>query len=116
MVAGPVFATARSACPATVVVTRLAAAEPSLFAGAGSPVDEVAVATLTSVPLAGAVKVTVRATLAPLARLATVGQVTTPAAWVPPLLAETNVTPAGNVSRMTTLAAVEGPLFVTVIV
>src|SRR5213593_3559186 len=105
--AGPDLATARSAIPLTVVVTRLAGAEPLLFAGAGSLVVVVAMATLTSVPVAGAVTVTERVTLAPLARLATVGQVTTPAAWVPPLSAETNVTPAGSVSRTATLAAVE---------
>src|SRR5216117_2384350 len=114
--AGPDLATARSACSVTVVVTRLAGAVPLLFAGVGSLVGEPAMATLRSVPVAGAVTVTERVTLAPLARVATVGQVTMPAAWVPPLVAETNVTPAGSVSRTTTLAAVEGPLLVTTIV
>src|SRR5205809_4105509 len=73
-------------------------------------------ATLRSVPVAGAVTVTERVTLAPLARVATVGQVTTPAAWMPTLVADTNVTPAGSVSRTTTLAAVERPLLETTIV
>src|SRR5436309_439785 len=114
--AGPDLVTARSAGRERVVVGRLAAAEPLLFAGVGSVVGEVAMATLTSVPVAGAVTVTERVTLAPLARLATVGQVTTPAACVPPLSADTNATPAGSVSRTTTLAAVEGPLLVTTIV
>jgi hypothetical protein len=41
-----------------VVVTRLAAAEPSLSVTFGSSVLAVAAATLTSVPLAGAVTVT----------------------------------------------------------
>src|SRR5216117_2172517 len=95
-----------------VVLTRLAAAEPLLFAGVGSVVGEVAMATLTSVPAAGAETMTERVTLAPLARLATVGQVTTPAACVPPLSVETNVAPAGSVSRTTTLAALDGPLLV----
>src|SRR5437867_1895681 len=111
--AGPDLATARSASPLTVVVTRLAGAEPLLFAGAGSVVVVVAMAALTSVPVVGAVTVTERVTLVPLARPATVGQVTTPAACVPPLLADTNATPAGSVSRTTTPAAVEGPLLVT---
>src|SRR5436309_5228139 len=106
-VAGPDLFTARSASPATIVATRLAAAEPLLFAGVGSLVGEVAMATLTSVPVAGAVTVTERVTLAPFARVATVGQVTTPAACVPPLSADTNPTPAGSVSRTTTLRAEE---------
>src|SRR5438093_1620258 len=73
-------------------------------------------ATLSRVPVVGAMTVTVRDRLAPLARLGTDGQVTTPAARLPPLLAESKVTPAGSVSRTTTEAAVEGPLLVTVIV
>src|SRR5512143_1475359 len=115
-VAGPDLATARSACSVTVVVTRLAAAEPLLLAGAGSVVADVAMATLTSVPVAGAVTVMVRVRTPPLPRLGTTGQVTTPPACVPPLEAETNMTPAGSVSRTTTLAAAEGPSLVTVIV
>src|SRR5438093_1499188 len=114
--AGPDLATARSACSVMVVVTRLAGAEPFPYAALFRSVEAVAAATLTSVPVAGAVTVTERVTLAPLARLATVGQVTTPAACVPPLVAEANVAPAGSVSRTTTLAAVEGPLLVTTIV
>ena len=50
------------------------------------------------VPEAGAVTVTVRVTLAPLARFVTVGHVTTPPASEPPLLAETKVTSGGSSS------------------
>ena len=115
-VAGPVFVTARSASSPIAVVTRLAAAEPSLFAGLGSVVAASARATLSRVPVAGAVTMTVRDRLAPLARVANAGQVTTPAVAVPPLLAETKVTPAGSVSWTTTAEASEGPLLVTVMV
>src|SRR3989442_1481838 len=52
--AGPVLVTARSAISPTVVVTRLAAAEPSLSAAFGSSVLAVAAAMLTKLPLAGA--------------------------------------------------------------
>src|SRR5216117_4173090 len=116
MVAGPALATARSATSPTTVVTRLAGAEPLLLVESGSPVAASARATLIRVPVGGAVTVTVRERLPPLARLATEGQVTTPAAAVPPLLAEAKVAPAGSVSRTTTETAAEGPLLVTVMV
>src|SRR2546425_8544186 len=98
------------------LVTRLAGAEPLLLVESGSTVAASARATLSRVPVAGAVTVTVRAKLAPLARVAATGQVTTPAARVPPLLAETKVTPAGTGSRATTSHASEGPLLVRVMV
>src|SRR5207247_5764479 len=98
MVAGPVLVTLRSARSSTTVVTRLAGAEPLLLVESGSAVEASARATLSSVPVAGAVTVTVRYRPALLARFATAGQVTRPAAAVPPLLAETEVTPAGRVS------------------
>src|SRR5436309_773963 len=110
MVAGPVLASERSASSWTTVVARLAGAEPSLLVESGSVVKASARATLIRVPVGGAVTVTVRERLAPLARLPTVGQVTTPAASEPASLAETNVTPAGSVSRTTTEEASEGPL------
>src|SRR5213593_4438390 len=116
MVAGPVLVTARSAISPTTVVTRLAGAEPLLLVESGSAVAASARATLSSVPVAGAVTVTVRARLAPLARVVTAGQLTTPAVAVPPLLTETKVTPAGSVSRTMTVDASEGPLLVTVMV
>src|SRR5881296_1979208 len=113
MVAGPVLLTLRSARSSTTVVTRLAGAEPLLLVESGSAVAASARATLIRVPVAGAVTVTVRERLAPLARLATAGQVTTPPANEPASLAETKVTPAGSVSRTTTEAASDGPLLVT---
>src|SRR5207249_5238609 len=93
---------------------RLAGAEPLLLVESGSAVEASARATLSIVPVTGAVTVTVRDRLAPLARVANAGQVTTPDAAVPPLLAETKVTPAGRVSRTTTAEASEGPLLETV--
>src|SRR5437773_1357809 len=84
------------------LVTRLPGSEPLLLVESGSAVAASARATLSSVPVAGAVTVTVRDRLAPLARVANAGQVTTPAVAVPPLLAETRVTPAGSVSWTTT--------------
>src|SRR5437867_9733310 len=101
----------RSAISVTVVETRLAGAEPLLLVESGSVVAASARATLSRVPVAGAATVTVRDSLAPLARLATDGQVTTPAASVPPLLAETKDTPAGRESCTTTADASERPLF-----
>ena len=72
---------------------------------------------LSRVPLAGALTVTDRVTWAALAIVAIAGHVTTfPAPSTPALVALTNVTPAGSVSRITTAAAVLGPLFRVVIV
>src|SRR5207244_12392185 len=101
---------------ASTVVTRLAGAEPLLLVESGSAVAASARATLRSVPVAGAVTVTVRVRLAALARVATAGQVTTPPASDPASLAETKVTPAGSVSRTTTAEASDGPLLETVMV
>src|SRR5437867_2641615 len=114
--AGPVLVRLRSASSPTAVVTWFAAAEPLLLLVSGSAVAASARATLTSVPVAGAVTVTVRLTLLALARLPTTGQLTTPPDSLPPSLANPNVTPAGSVSAMATAVAVDGPLFVTVIV
>src|SRR5439155_1368257 len=100
----------------TTVETRFAGAEPLLLVESGSTVAASARATLSRVPVAGAVTVTVRDRLAPLARVANAGQLTTAPANVPPLLAETKVTPAGNVSRTTTADASDGPLLMTVTV
>ena len=69
-------------------------------------------AMLSSVPLAGDVTVTERATEAALAIVAIAGQVTTfPAPSTPALVALTKVAVAGSVSRITTLVAELGPLF-----
>src|SRR5258705_288697 len=99
-----------------VVVVRFAAAEPLLFVVSGSAVDASARAALTSGPLAGAVTVTPHARGPPFGTEATAGQVTTPPDWVPPLSAETNVTPAGRVSLTTTESAAVGPLLLVTIV
>src|SRR5213593_2690570 len=115
-VAGPVLVRLKSANSVTTVVTRFATADPLLFVVSGSAVVASARATLTSVPVAGTVTVTVRLTLAAFARVPTTGHVTTPPDSLPPWLAETNVTPAGRVSRTTTLAAEDGPLLVTAMV
>src|SRR3989442_3362079 len=93
-------------------VTRLAGAEPLLLVESGSAVAASARATLSSVPVAGEVTVTVRDRLALLARVATDGQVTMPPASDPALLAETKVTPAGRGSPTTTADASHGTLVV----
>ena len=85
-----------SACGMTAVTTWAAAAEPSLLAALGSLVSAVLETELLNVPLPGAVTVTVRFAVTPSASPAS-DQVTIPALYVPPLEAETNVTPAGNV-------------------
>ena len=95
-----------------MVVTRLAAAVPLLLVVSGSAVVPSARATLVSAPVTGAVTVTERVTEPPLAIAATTGQVTIPPDSVPPLSAETKVTPCGSVSRTTTLEAVLGPSLV----
>src|SRR5436190_1512625 len=99
-----------------VLVTRFVGSEPLLLVESGSSVAASARATLSREPVVGAVTVTIRERLSPLARLGTAGQVTIPVASDPPLLAETKVTPAGRVSRTTTAAASEGPWLVTVMV
>ena len=66
--------------------------------------------------MAGAVTVTERVIEPPLASEATAGQVTTPLDAVPPLSAETKVTPAGSVSRTTTARATVGPWLPTTMV
>src|SRR3989442_6804865 len=99
-----------------VLVTRFVGSEPLLLVESGSSVAASARATLSREPVVGAVTVTVRERLSPLARLGTAGQVTTPDATVPPLLAETKVTPAGRVSCTPTLAASAGPWLLAVMV
>ena len=71
---------------------------------------------MVSVPPAGAVTVTVKLAVAPLARLAMAGQVTIPALAVPLPVALMKVTWPGSVSAATTLFAVEGPELVRAIV
>ena len=112
----PVLVVATLAWGVTVVVTLAEEEEPLLFEASGSLVVEVLDTVLVNGPLTGAVMVTVKLVVAALAKLVMVGHVTTPALFVPPLDALTNVAPAGNVSLTTTLLAVDRPRFVTVIV
>src|SRR5437660_752838 len=92
----------RSATAVTVVVTGPA----TLLVGFGSPVGELTLAMLVSVPLAGAVTVTVTLLTWPLARVPRF-QFTTPALFTPPPLALTKLTDASRVSVTTTLVALE---------
>src|SRR5205809_5364319 len=86
-------------------------ADAVLFAGFGSASLPLTVAVLVMVPaVAGAVALVVNVALAPAARLPT-EQVTVPAEFVHPVLAETKVTPAGRVSVTVTPVAGLGPLF-----
>jgi hypothetical protein len=100
-----------SATGATVVMTGAV----TLFVELGSPVGVLTLAVLVSEPLAGAVTVTVRLLTWPLANVPKL-QLTTPLLLAPPPVAETKVTPSGNVSVTTTLLALDGPKFVTEIV
>src|SRR5438067_6437503 len=91
-------------------------AELELFAAvvSVSPVAPFTLAVLLMSPgLEGAVTVMVKDLVAPLASDPPV-QVTVPEAFVQPLEAEENVTPAGRVSVTVELLEASGPLFVTV--
>jgi len=83
-----------------------------LFVRFGSLVSEVTLAELFSVPLVGAVTVTVRLLTAPLTSVPK-DQFTVPLLLTPLPLADTKVTPAGNISVTTTLLAADGPKLVT---
>src|SRR5260370_10962293 len=99
VVTGPVLVIDRSAVGANTVVE----AEAVLLAVFGSGWSAFTVAVFVIVPaVAGVVTLMVNVALAPEARFATV-QVTVPAEFVHPVLAETKVTPAGRVSVTTTL-------------
>ena len=89
---------------------------PLLFAATGSVVEEVQEALFVRLPLDGAATVRLKLAADPLVRLAMAGQVTVPALATPPPVALTNVAPVGMVSATITLAAVEGPRLVTVMV
>jgi hypothetical protein len=109
--AGPVLPIPTSATGVTVVMTGAV----TLFVEFGSTVGELTLAVFVSVPLAGAVTVTVTLLTWPLVNVPKL-QFTTPLLLAPPPVALTNVTPSGNVSVTTTLLALEGPKFVTEIV
>jgi len=108
---GPVLPKPISATDVTVVVT----GGVTLFVRSGSLVGEATLAVLFSVPLAGAVTVTVRLLTAPLASVPK-DQFTTPLLFTPLPLADTKVTPTGKVSVTTTPLAADGPKLVTEIV
>jgi hypothetical protein len=110
-VAEPVLPRPTSAAGVTVVMTGTV----TLFVLLGSTVGELALAVFVSVPLAGAVTVTVTLLTWPLVKVPNV-QLTTPLVFTPPPVALTNVTPNGNVSVTTTPLALDGPKFVTDIV
>src|ERR1051326_478663 len=86
-----------------------------LLVGFGSPVDELTVAMLVSVPLAGTVTVKVTLVTEPLARSPKF-QDTPPPVIKPPPVALTKTTPFGRLSVTTTLLAMDGPRLVTVTV
>jgi hypothetical protein len=109
--AAPVLPRPTSATGVTVVMTGAV----TLFVLLGSTVGELALAVFVSVPLAGAVTVTVTLLIWPLVKVPNV-QLTTPLLLAPPPVALTKLTPAGNVSVTTTLLALDGPKFVTDIV
>ena len=111
--AGPVLTTDRSADAVTVVVV-----ESVLSLGSGSGVGDVTDTAFVNVPAwAGAVTTTEIGAVAPAARSARVHVTEVFATFVhtqPAPVAETNVTPAGNVSTTDTFAASEGPALATV--
>ncbi len=108
MLAGADLPRPTSATGITVVLT----GGVTLFVESGSLVGEATLAVLFSVPLVGAVTVTVTLLTAPLANVPK-DQFITPLLLTPLPLAETKITPAGNVSVTTTPLAAEGPKFVT---
>src|SRR5437763_116968 len=115
-VALPVLLTATSACGVTVVLTWEPMLEPSLLAGTGSPVLEVAEAVLVNAPLAGAFTVKIGRAAGRVGGLVRAGQLTLLPVSTPPLEALTKVTFRGRASLTTTLLAVEGPRLVMVMV
>ena len=101
-----------------IIVTTVAlAALPLLLSGVGSSVAEALLAILVRVPDAGNGKVTLRVILAPFVKSGE-NQVIFPVigSYTPPSDGTTPVKPLGKVSVITTPVAVDGPLFVVVIV
>ena len=115
-VAAPLLVTLRSATGVTAVTTFAPESEPLLFEASGSVVVAVLEATLVSEPLVGAVTVTVKLVIAPAARFVTAPHQTVPFPLVPSPDALTKTVFVGNKSLTTTLDAVFGPRFVTVMV
>src|SRR3954462_4958283 len=110
--AGPVFTIRKSATGVTVVMT----GGVTPLVGTGSAVGEVTFATFVkATPLTGAVTVNVRLVACNAVRVPRF-QTTTALLFEPLPLVLTKITPAGKASVTTTLAAVEGPRLVTLIV
>ena len=109
--AGATLLICKSASGVTVVVT----GGVTLFVGVGSGVGEPTLAKFVSVPLAGAVTDTVRFVVCDATSVPKF-HVTSPPATAPLPLGTTDVTPTGSVSVTMTPLALEGPLFVTVMV
>src|ERR1700722_7372710 len=105
-VGGPTLVTLKSAWALINVITGALVLLPGVGSGIGLPT----IAVLVTAPPAGARTVTLRFVLAPLVKAAIPGQYPAPLALVvPPPVALTNVTLAGNASVTTTLVAAEGP-------
>ena len=104
-------------CRSARFVTSVPRGRLVLLVRFGSELVEVTVAIFVMVPVSGALRVKMRLMLALEARLPTF-QFTMGGLplVVPPLLALTKVTFVGNTSLATTLEAVAGPKFVTIIV
>src|SRR5438093_1147835 len=90
--------------------------EPSLLDAVRSVEVAVLETVLVSEPLVGAVTVTVKLVVNPMAQLVMVGQVTAPLPLVPPLEALTKVALEGRLSLTMMFVAVLGPWLVTVMV
>ena len=117
MVVKPDLVVFTSAISKTVVMALALDEEPSLFDASGSVVVFVLETMLVNErPLLGAVMVMVKFVVAPTAKFVIVGHQTVPLPFVPLLEALTKVTLVGNRSLTTTLVAMSGPMFVTVMV
>ena len=115
----PVLVVTRSAVGVRAVTTVAVGKLPLLLAGLASGVADVLRAVLlTLAPVLGAKKLTVLATVAALAKLATGGNVTIPvvALYVPPFDTTTPVKPGTMLSVTVTFVAALGPLFTVEIV
>ena len=110
---GPLLVVFTSAEGVTVVRTMALVELPLLFEASGSKVEAVPAATLVSVPLPGAVTVTVKLVLV---TFVIAGHVTTPAEEPPPPDALTKVALGGSVSLTTMFVALFGPRLVKVMV
>ena len=105
-----------SALAETVLMTWAPTALPLLLMGSGSAVEAVLDAVFVIEPPAGAVMVMVKFVPVLAAKFVKLLHVTTPLLKLPPPDALTNTELVGRMSLTTTLLAVEGPRFVTLIV